>query len=323
MAVATHDGLERRHVAEVQRDRILAAIIDLCAEDGAAGVTVGRVVERAGVSRRTFYELFKDCEDCLLAALEHTGRRMFERLARAHDAPGGAGRERSWRERVRAALIAGLAFLDEEPPAARLLVVESLAAGPVALERRAEALARVIAAVDEGRAESRSVAGPPPMTAQAAVGAVLSVIHARISPPAGQAPLMELTNPLMSMIVLPYLGPAAARAELDREVLAPPRSEPAAGDPFKAIDMRLTYRTMRVLLAIGESPGASNRQVGLAAGAVDEGQISKLLARLKRLGLIDAGGDGHRKGAPNAWSLTPTGREVHRAISGQRGPAPP
>jgi hypothetical protein len=41
-----------------------------------------------------------------------------------------------------------------------------------------------------------------------------------------------------------------------------------------------------VLIAIGSHAGASNRQVGEAAGIADQGQISKLLARLDGLGLI-------------------------------------
>jgi hypothetical protein len=95
--------------------------------------------------------------------------------------------------------------------------------------------------------------------------------------------------------------------------------------------MRLTYRTVRVLLAIGQLDGRgssggrgsaggrapSNREVASAAGISDQGQISKLLARLQTLGLIaNAGGD-HAKGEPNAWSLTPRGQEVTRTLQRQ------
>jgi DNA-binding MarR family transcriptional regulator len=81
--------------------------------------------------------------------------------------------------------------------------------------------------------------------------------------------------------------------------------------------MRLTYRTVRVLLAIAERPGASNRVVAQGSGVQDQGQISKLLARLEHLGLISNEGVGASRGEPNAWRLTARGREIERTIRQQ------
>jgi hypothetical protein len=82
--------------------------------------------------------------------------------------------------------------------------------------------------------------------------------------------------------------------------------------------MRLTYRTVRVLTAIAELGGRgvhpSNREIGVASGMNDQGQISKLLSRLHRLGLIDNTVAGPGRGAPNAWALTPKGAEIEQAI---------
>ena len=97
-----------------------------------------------------------------------------------------------------------------------------------------------------------------------------------------------------------------------RESPAPLRS-----DPFKDAGMRLTYRTMRVLSAIAEHPGSSNRQVADLAGLSDQGQTSKLLARLERLGMIVNEGLGQSKGEPNAWMLTPAGLQVTSRIGVQ------
>jgi DNA-binding MarR family transcriptional regulator len=69
----------------------------------------------------------------------------------------------------------------------------------------------------------------------------------------------------------------------------------------------LTYRTLRVLTVIAERPGASNRAIADAAGISDEGQISRLLRRLESRGWVKNSGEGHTKGKPNAWSLTPAG----------------
>lgn len=83
--------------------------------------------------------------------------------------------------------------------------------------------------------------------------------------------------------------------------------------------MRLTYRTVRVLLAIGEltEPGVhpSNRQVADAAGISDQGQVSKLLARLSQLGLIENAKEPRGKGEANGWTLTEHGRQVRASVS--------
>jgi DNA-binding MarR family transcriptional regulator len=77
--------------------------------------------------------------------------------------------------------------------------------------------------------------------------------------------------------------------------------------------MRLTYRTVRVLAAIGGNPGASNREIAAASGIVDQGQISKLLNRLARLELTENHGVGQEKGGANAWQLTERGEHLVRA----------
>jgi AcrR family transcriptional regulator len=71
---APHDGQAggRGHVGEIQRARMIAAMIDVVSERTRANATVAHVVARSGVSRRTFYEVFEDFEDCFLAALDQS-----------------------------------------------------------------------------------------------------------------------------------------------------------------------------------------------------------------------------------------------------------
>jgi AcrR family transcriptional regulator len=298
-------------VTEIQRARILAAMVDVIAEHGAANVTVAHIVARSGVSRRTFYELFGDREDCLLAALDDAVARASGYVLRSYD------RGARWRERIRSGLVGLLEFLQDEPAMGRLLVVESLGAGPLALQRRSRALAHAITAVDEGRCESKTVKEPPPLTAEGIVGGVLSVLHARLLEHEPGS-LLELTGPLMSMIVLPYQGATAAQRELERPLPEHHTPQhPGSTDPLRDLEMRLTYRTVRVLIAVAEHPGSSNRQVGISAGMQDQGQISKLLARLHRLGLIHNTPTTPSQGAPNAWTLTPKGTEVEQALGRQ------
>jgi len=126
------------------------------------------------------------------------------------------------------------------------------------------------------------------------------------------------------MIVLPYLGPVAARKELDRPVLVSRavakgsngHVSVAASDPFRGLSIRLTFRTARVLGTIGAQPDASNREIGQDAGVTDQGQMSKLLRRLEKAGLIENRGEGQVRGEPNAWRLTAHGQGVLHAVGG-------
>jgi AcrR family transcriptional regulator len=118
----------RERVVEIQRARILTAITELVRERGVAAINVGHVVSRSGVSRRTFYELFSDREDCLLTAFEHALERAAAVVVPAYGAAG------PWEQRIRAGLAALLGFLDEEPAIGGLLVVDALAAERPVLE---------------------------------------------------------------------------------------------------------------------------------------------------------------------------------------------
>lgn len=304
-------GLRRERVADIQRVRISAAAVGVIAEHGASNATVAHIVAHAGVSRRTFYELFVDREDCFLAAFDLTVGRIGSTVAKAYEGPG------AWRARMRAALVALLEALEQDRDVSRFVIVEMLGGGPEALERRRRVLERIIAAVDEGQvADGRERVSP--LAAEGVVGGVLGVLHARLLSKESDS-LLELAGPLMSMIVLPYLGAAAAQKESSRPV--PERqvsAQAGRSDPLRGLGMRLTYRTVLVLAAIAANPGASNRQVGTSAGISDQGQISKLLARLHGLDLVEnVGTDGVVSGGPNAWTLTAKGSEVERAVSQQ------
>jgi AcrR family transcriptional regulator/DNA-binding MarR family transcriptional regulator len=323
----TRDALDpsggRGGVAAIQRARMIAALAEVSRERGVAAATVAHIVARSGVSRRTFYELFEDREDCFRAAFELAVEHAAQRVIPAFQ----AGRD--WLERIRGGLGALLGFLEDEPDLGALCVVDALGAGPQALARRAEVLDVLIDAVDEGHAEARREKAPERLTAEGVVGAVLAVLHARLAAgdPKGakgdsRQPTADLLAPLMGIVVLPYRGRAAAAREAARP--APARRHAVhtgSSDPLRDLDMRLTYRTVRVLLAIAGNSGASNREVADASGVQDQGQISKLLARLEHLGLIhNNSGAGASRGEPNAWRLTGKGKEVERAIRLQTTP---
>jgi AcrR family transcriptional regulator len=301
-------GRQGAHVVEMQRRRLLLAIGEIVAEDSLEEASVGRICKRAGVSRRTFYDLFDDREACLLAAFEQAIGWLAEGVVPAYEG------QAEWSARIRAGLIALLELFDSTPGIARLCVAETLRVGAKVSARRRQVLDTAIAAVDDGRSETTQGAALSPVAAQGVVGGVLSVIHARLLEADGR-PLVELVNPLMGMIVQPYLGAAAAARELERPEPTP-QGTVADGvkDPFKGLSIRFTYRTARVLATIATHSGASNRLIAEAAGVVDEGQMSRLLTRLQRSGLIENRGEGQSKGEPNAWTLTALGESIRAAL---------
>jgi AcrR family transcriptional regulator len=301
---------------EIQRSRLVAAAIRSLDEVGYVNASVAHITSRARVSRRTFYELFADREQCLLAAFEDVlgllGRELA--AARLDGLP--------WRERVRLGLWTVLSFFEREPALARLCVVESLQGDAALLARRAEVLESLAAFVDAGREQGAKGAQATPLTAEGLVGATLSILYTRVQRRDSE-PLTALLGELMGLIVLPYLGAAAAKRELARPLptsTTAPRKraggeERFADDPFAGVTMRLTYRTMRVLECVASEPGASNRRVGALAEVPDQGQISKLLSRMERLGLLVNTGKARPKGEANAWELTELGERVIRHLN--------
>jgi AcrR family transcriptional regulator len=368
-------SLARGGVPQIQRARILSALVEVARERGAGQVTVAHIVTRSGVSRRTFYEMFEDRDACFCAAFQDAVQRAAVSVIPAFqgtqprtrtgpigsrgaaspstaspEATGGtkAGRQ-AWPTRMRAGLQALLQFLDDEPGLGGLCVVDTLGAGPIALEARANVVALLVNAVDEGRKEAKTGLTPTRLTAEGIVGGILGVLYARLATPSpldtttpthtsrahsktnrtGHArsgpgrskPLVGLLSAFMGMIVLPYLGPAAAARE---SALPAPRARrrrvQVRSNPLEGLGMRLTYRTVCVLSAIAQTPGASNRQIADAAGIHDQGQMSRLLARLEDLGLVQNSSAGTVRGEPNAWRLTARGHDVQHTISEQTKP---
>ncbi len=307
----------RGQVYEMQRARLIGAAVPAVDELDWSGVSVADISSRARVSRRTFYDLFANREECLLAMLDDTVGRVEQDLAGA-----GLG-EASWVERVRGGVWRILCFLDRDPVLARVCVVQSARGTRRVLEARETLLARLAGVIEEGAAQSTRAAEAPVLMAEGLAGAALAILYKRLLN-GEREPLTDLHGDLVGMIVQPYLGSAAASRERKRP--APRTTLPATSEtllagrvrqegPLRDVPMRLTYRTARVLRAASEYPGASNRQIGEHADLYDQGQISKLLARLQRLGLLENSGEGQPRGESNAWRLTPLGERVTEQLS--------
>jgi AcrR family transcriptional regulator len=311
-------------VAGLQRGRLLDAMFALVHELGYANVTAHKISERAGVSSRTFYELFCDREDCFYAAFEYSLEALAEAASPTLDA------ERDWVERVRAGLAVLLEVLDREPAMRRLVFVEALTAGPRVLERRARALAELAVSIDEGRKDVLVPAGLPALTAEATVGATFGVIHARLLQDE-RTPIAGLLNALMATIVLPFRGAEAAMRELERPLPDPAIDGPlGAGVPARRplgssspVDFRLTIRTQLAISAVAELSARgshpNNREVSEHMGLHDQGQVSRLMGRMQAQGLVEntrAQTAARGRGLAKAWRLTPHGQTILDAHRG-------
>lgn len=194
-------------VSAVQRERILAAMLRATAELGYRDVSVQDVLERAGVSRPTFYEHFENKEACFLAAFDAAAARLRGRIGAA--SAEGEG----WRAQLRGGLEELLGFVAEEPDAAMSLIVDARAACPPALLRRDELLDHFASCLDsQVRTEAD---GEPPSAIAAAgiVGGIEALLYSRLNK--GEADdLQALLPSLMYFAVLPYEGHAAASEEL-------------------------------------------------------------------------------------------------------------
>jgi AcrR family transcriptional regulator len=203
-------GLPREAVAASQRGRLLDAMAQVVAEKGYAATTVADVVERAGVSRRTFYEQFADKEACFLAAYDVGLAVVLDRIRGAVEtATGPAG----WRERARAGVEAFLALLASEPAFARALQVEILTAGPSALERR-DGMLVVFAGIwrnvhEAARAEEPALPALPDELFTVLTAGLEELIRGCVRT-RGTAALPELAEPILRTVFAVFgAGPPA------------------------------------------------------------------------------------------------------------------
>lgn len=116
-------GQSPEDVRASQGERIRRAMIDLAGESGFEAVTVRSLTRWAGVSSRTFYGHFPNREACLASTVDSVGHEFLRQAAL-----NGAG-QRNWEDKIRASLDALFRDFADRPKAARLVLVEALAAG--------------------------------------------------------------------------------------------------------------------------------------------------------------------------------------------------
>jgi AcrR family transcriptional regulator len=197
-------SLTREVVLQSQRGRLLDAMAEAVAEHGYGATTIAHVVSHAGVSRKTFYEHFRDKEHCFLAMYDTGIAFVLGRLIEALET------EQDPRERLVAGLRTFLEVLSEEPAFCRAIVIEVYAAGPIGIARR-HAVLQVFAGryLEVNRLARETDPEVEPLTGDVAlgvVGAILELVSNRIED-GRTADLPELTEPLSEFVVRNILPP--------------------------------------------------------------------------------------------------------------------
>jgi AcrR family transcriptional regulator len=210
-------GLSRTFVAENQRQRILAAVADVVSAASYAEMTVEGIIVTAGISRRTFYEHFKNKDDAFLAAYDEAAGQLLTAVRAAYESRKG------FAERVEIGIGTFLALLAADPAFARMCIVEVMAAGPEAVQRRNVAMRSFADMIDENARELLDESPPSSITAETVVGGIYDVIYTRIQ--RGEVrQLPELAPDLVHTALVNYLPPEAAEAARPQPARAVPEA---------------------------------------------------------------------------------------------------
>jgi AcrR family transcriptional regulator len=216
---AGRHGLSRQFVVSNQRQRILAAVAEICSASGYVAMSVEDIVVTSGVSRRTFYDNFRGKEDVYLAAYDEVTKQLLARVSDAYNEADGLV------AKVRDSLATFLNFVADEPAFADMCIVEVMAAGPTAIERRNRTMAAFAELIEQAAAaELPKSKLPPSLTAETLVGGIYEVVYARVLQGHGSE-LPALLPDLLFSVLLPYLGRETAASLLKHERR---RSKPTA-----------------------------------------------------------------------------------------------
>jgi AcrR family transcriptional regulator len=182
-------GLSSELVERNQRERLIAAMAEVCAEKGYGETSVAEVAKRAGVSTASFYRQFKDRRECMLASFEELLERLVEEVERA------CAEEATPPAHARAAVRTAAELLAADPPTARLLSVEILAAGSDGVRAQQEAVVRLASRLRRPSAERLEFPDP----AWTAVVAMASLVAKRVAE--GRSPSADELEAIVDLLL--------------------------------------------------------------------------------------------------------------------------
>lgn len=170
---------------------------ELSAEQGYEATKIADVVRRAGVARKTLYDNFDGKEEVFLAAVDAAVEEILGRVEAACAAAEG-----EWSDRVGAGLRTFLAYVAENPAAARICLVEAMSATPAASARYEEATQRFIELFERNLPADT---GLPDTLGETLVGGVAWILHQQVRR-GGTEQALDLTPQLLDFVLSPYQG---------------------------------------------------------------------------------------------------------------------
>jgi AcrR family transcriptional regulator len=200
-------GLSPEFVAQNQRDRLIAGLIEVLYEEGYQKTTVSLIGQRASVSKSDFYKHFGSKDDCFFAAYDLAIERIREQVVEACDRQGA---DRGWPRRVRDAIASLLKTLAAEPAIASLSLVEGLRAGRGVYDRYQAAVESFVVYLRDDAPRGPGGGEVPEATDEAVVGGIASLLGRRVL--AGEAEQLDKLLPeVLEFALTPYLGTVEAR----------------------------------------------------------------------------------------------------------------
>jgi AcrR family transcriptional regulator len=200
---AGRHGLSREFVVANQRERILDATLAVASAAGYEAMSVEDIVSVAGVSRRTFYDYYRNKHEAFLDCYERVAMGLLGAVGDAYDP------EVPLALRGELCLRAAMEYFAADPASTDVCIVQARASGPDAMERRDNAIAALAQIIDQAALEVPKATRPPEMTSRAIIGGINEIVHSRVL----RGELAELPGMVPDMLyalLLPYVGPDEA-----------------------------------------------------------------------------------------------------------------
>jgi AcrR family transcriptional regulator len=294
-----------------QRDRLVAATGQLAAELGSSAIGVHHICQRAGISRRTFYDLFTDRDACFVDAHQEAFGRLVGHLA---EAVADAGAE--WEDRAVAVTQALLGAWDADRVLAHLCLVSSVSGSSETMGSRRAAIVQVAGLLAD--APEQPLAAEPVLAG--AIGSVWELAFRSLTEDPNNS-ISDLAGTAIYLVLAPFVGrrQAAARAAGRGGATAyVTRWTPTVTGASEDRGLLVTELTGQTLRYLNGHPGAANVDVARAVDVRHESQMSRHLGRLERAGMVCR----RKEGRTNAWCLTARGEEAARTLRDMRADAP-
>lgn len=296
-----------------QRARLLAAVGAVVQDGGSGSLTVHRVCVHAGMSRRTFYQLFTDIDDALASAVEEAHAELWTEV----DRQLGRAVAADWPTAISTVVVAFISVIERQPVVGWLCVGEQTVALPRARVARGQLMSDLAAVIADGHRSDACAVGEweRARAAMGVIGALWELVRQHLVDRESDHPLRALAGPAIFLVLAPYIGRGAAmRLATHPPVLSVAGRPPAAS--AAAATRRLTQLARQTLLFLHAQPQASNVEIGDGIGVTHASQTSRHLSRLADQQLIACSRHGRR----NAWSLTERGAQLVTALGAEEAP---